>query len=138
MEINVVNSSAGYKEVCDLLHRAQKAASEATGVLFNTNNLSPEELQSQIESNEVNKCLGVYEDGKIIGTLCVFIDKKKRWFTDDKNCFEIKYVAVAPESQGKQVGSILMDHVKKSPAVNLFFNLRSRTLHHLSKHVRHK
>lgn len=112
MIITVVNSSSGYKAVCDLLHRAQKAESEATGVLFNTNKLSAEDLRGEIENNKGAKCLGAYDDGKLIGTLCVFIDKKNRWYTQAKRCLEIKYVAVAPESQGKHVGSSLLDYVK--------------------------
>ena len=79
--------------------------------MFNTKNLSSEILKSEID-NKGAKCIGIYDDGKIIGTLSVFKDNKKHWYTDSKNCLEIKYVAVAPESQGRHVGSALMDFVK--------------------------
>ena len=121
MEIRTVNDPAGYEDACALLHKAQNAETEATGVLFNTNKLRPEELKSQIESNNNNKCLGAYENARIIGTLCVLKGKKDRWFTGGRSCFEIKYVAVDPESQGKHIGSTMMDHVKSMEGYDILY-----------------
>ena len=110
-DIKIINNIDGFAEVCEVLHRSQKAESEATGVLFNTIRLSAEELEREIEDHK-GRCVGVFENGRIIGTLCAFEDNKNRWYTHNKKSLEIKYVAVSPESQGKHVGSAMLDYVK--------------------------
>lgn len=114
IEIKSIDNPQVLSDICELLHKSQKTETENTGVLFNTIRLQPEELKEEIEQKN-GQCICALEDGRVLGSLCVFPDNKNRWYTQDKRCLEIKYVGVSPESQGKHIGSSLINYVKAWP-----------------------
>ena len=112
IEIKTIENEADLNNACNLLRRSQIAETEATGVLYNTKWLNGAQLKNEISKND-GVCFCVFDNGEMAGTMSVFADKKK-WYSHDDPGKIIKYVAVAPEHQGKGVASMLMEQAKKA------------------------
>ena len=112
IEIRAIANDADYEDVCSLIRRSQKAESEATGVLFNTKGLTPAQLKDEIKGYD-GVCFCAFDNSVMAGTLSLFADYKKKWYSREESGKIIKYVAVAPEYQGKGIASKLIDKAKK-------------------------
>lgn len=113
LEIRSIYSDADYSDVCQILLRAQKAESQKTGVLYNTSSITPSQFTRDIEQYE-GVCFCAYVDGVLAGTLSVFSDNRKKWYSKDGSDKIIKYVGVAPEYQGMGIASQLVEYAKSN------------------------
>ena len=95
------------------MFRAQKAESIKTGVLYNTSSLTPSQFTREMKQYD-GVCFCAYVDGVMAGTLSVFSDRRKKWYSKDDTDKIIKYVGVAPEYQGKGIASRLVEYAKSS------------------------
>lgn len=111
IRIKAIVNEADYGDVCNLLRKSQKAETEATGVLFNTKGLSPEQLKDEISRYD-GVCYCAYEGTEMAGTLTVFTNHKKNWYSTVEPGRIIKYVAVAPGCQGKGIATKLLECAK--------------------------
>ena len=113
LEIRSISTDADYLEVCQLLVRAQQAEYKKTGVLYNTSNITASQLTKEMDMY-AGVCFCAYVDGVMAGTLSVFSDNKKKWYSKDDSDKIIKYVGVDPEYQGKGVASQLVEYAKSN------------------------
>ena len=111
IRINVLDDNADYGKVCEIINKSQKAETETRNVLYNTHGMTPSRLAEEL-IEKGGKCICLYDGPDMAGTLSVFPDKKEKWYSDGKDDIVIKYVAVSPEYQGKNIATMLLDFVK--------------------------
>lgn len=106
-----------FTDVCAVIKSAHLAEYNATGLVINTSDITAEQLQREMEQYN-GKCLGYVVDESIVGTLSVFCEKKRYWFSAGRDVKTIKYVAVRPDYQGRHVASKLLQYAKDVYANN--------------------
>lgn len=110
-EIREIRDSSFLEDVCSIIKSAHEAEYKSTGLIINTSNITAEQLLEEI-TNLSGGCFVATVDGKAAGTLSIFHDKKKYWFSQGSDCLTIKYVAVDPLYQGKHIASDLIEYSK--------------------------
>lgn len=132
MEIRSICADADYSDVCQLLVRTQRAESVKTGVLYNTSSITAAQLAEEVKKY-AGVCFCAYVDGVMAGTLSVFSDNRKKWYSKNDSDKIIKYVGVAPEYQGLGIASQLVDYAK----LNTNYQVLSVSTGEMNQHAIH-
>ena len=98
------------QSVCDCIRESHNETFKKFGLRINTYGLAPDVLSEQLRAG--GACFIAECKSSVIGTLSVFKDNRKNWYSD--NGAIIKYVAVLPDWQGQHVATLLLNRLKIS------------------------
>ncbi|MBC7368705.1 MAG: GNAT family N-acetyltransferase [Undibacterium sp.] len=107
--IREFSSSDDGVALTELLHRAY-AVRAAAGLKFTATYQAPEHTLRRISKG---RCFVVEDDGKIVGTLCLFFpesDSPVEFYRDPSTCHFGRY-GVEPACKGRGIGRALHDHI---------------------------
>ena len=96
------------QSVCDCIRIAQTETFKRSGLRINTYGLAPNVLYEQLRAG--GTCFIAEYNSSVIGTLSVFKDNRKNWYSNGGVI--IKYVAVLPDWQGRHVATLLLEKAK--------------------------
>ena len=96
------------QSVCDCIREAHNETFKKFGLRINTYGLAPNVLSEQLRAG--GTCFIAEYKSSVIGTLSVFKDNRKNWYSNSGVI--IKYVAVLPDWQGRHVATLLLEKAK--------------------------